>query len=437
MLDIIFWMLFLLTPLSMFLLLRVAGEQLNQISMVNIVTVALFAFSVLGTFPLFYELDSYRVSIGITDKYLILKILFFSFLNIFIFLLGVIFIRHFLKLSPVPINSMQIKRISRARLASLLIVLMLVVFVTYLYLTKINQIAILVAFTEGTGAAEIARSNMNNNFTGKYHRYSVVMHDFSIIVTLALYASWLIKKNTLNLVLFLISFSVSTFTAVMAIEKGPFVGLLMALFMVYYLVRRNGYVPKAHVLVLGFVVVTILAIFYIYFMGSGSASQALSSVFSRAFAGSINPAYHYLEYFPQHHDFLLGASFPNPGGIMPYTPFNLTVEIMDWAMPHLSERGVIGSMPTVFWGEAYANFGYLGIPAIAFIMGVFLAIISYIVSKLELNPLTIAFTVWLIFHMKNLSVTGFSGYLYDFYMIVVSIMVITVLFTTSKIGLRK
>lgn len=63
MLDILFWALFLLTPLSMFFLLKIAGEQVNQISMVNLVTIALFAFSVLGTFPLFYQLDAYHYSL--------------------------------------------------------------------------------------------------------------------------------------------------------------------------------------------------------------------------------------------------------------------------------------------------------------------------------------------------------------------------------------
>src|SRR5690554_5683067 len=228
MLDILFWALFLLTPLSMFFLLKIAGEQVNQITMVNLVTIALFAFSLIGTLPLFYGLDSYRVSIGITDKHLILKVLFFSCLNIIIFLFGVIFVRKVLRLSPVPIISTQIKSLNKNRLLSLLLVLLLVVFVTYLYLTSLSKIAIVVAFTEGTEAAAIVRSNMGNNFSGKYHRYSLVMHDFSTIVTLAFYAGWLVKKNLFNLILFLVTFSISTFTAVMAIEKGPFVGLLMA-----------------------------------------------------------------------------------------------------------------------------------------------------------------------------------------------------------------
>lgn len=437
MLDILFWALFLLTPLSMFFLLRIAGEKVNQISMVNLVTIALFAFSVLGTLPLFYQLDAYRVATGVTDPELVLTVTFLSCANIIIFLLGVIFVRKVLLLTPVPIVSLQIKKLNKVRFISMLVVLLLVALVLYIYLGKINQVAILVALKDGAGAATLARSKMGNDFSGKYHWYSLVLHDIGTLVTLTFYVSWLLRKRLLNLVLFLIAFSISAFVAVMATAKGPFVGLLMTLFMAHYLTRHNGYVPKKDIIILGVSVVSILVVFYIYFMGSGSAGQALWSVFSRAFAGSISPAYFYLEYFPQHHDFLMGTSFPNPGGVMPYTPFRLTVEIMDWVAPHLSAQGVVGTMPTVFWGEAYANFGYAGIPIVAFIMGVLVAILSYFVSKLELNPLTVAFTVWLIFHLKNLSTTGFSDFLYDFYMIFVSAVVVIVLFTTTKIGIRK
>lgn len=437
MLDILFWALFLLTPLSMFFLLKIAGEQVNQISMVNLVTIALFAFSVLGTLPLFYQLDAYRVATGVTDPELVLTVTFLSCANIIIFLLGVIFVRKVLLLTPVPIVSLQIKKLNKFRFISMLVVLLLVALVLYIYLGKINQVAILVALKDGAGAATLARSKMGNNFSGKYHWYSLVLHNIGTLVTLTFYVSWLLRKRLLNLVLFLIAFSISAFVAVMATAKEPFLGLLMALFMAHYITRHNGYVPKKDIVLLGFFIVSILVVFYIYFMGSGSAGQALWSVFSRAFAGSISPAYFYLEYFPQHQEFLMGRTFPNPGGILPFAPFPYTVELMNWKFPGLIEDGVVGTMPTVFWGEAYANFGYAGIPIVAFIMGVLVAILSYFVSKLELNPLTVAFTVWLIFHLKNLSITGFSGFLYDFYMIFVSAVVVIVLFTTTKIGIRK
>lgn len=437
MLDVIFWMLFLFTPLAMVFLLRVSGEQINQISLVNIVTVSFFAFSVIGTLPLFYQLDEYRVATGVTDKSLVLKVLFFSCLNILVFLMGVIFVRKLLLLKPVPIVSSEIKILNKIRFVLLVCVLFIVMAVLYIYLGKIDQVALVVALKEGAAAAGLARSKMGNDFSGKYHWYSLVLHNIGTIVTLSFYVAWLLKKRFLTLVLFLVAFSISAFVAIMATEKEPFIGLLMALFMAHYLTRHNGYVPKKDIVVFGGVVISILVVFYIYFMGSGSASKALWSVFSRAFAGSISPAYFYLEYFPEHQDFMLGKSFPNPGGIMPYTPINFTIDLMNWKFPDHVKTGVVGTMPTVFWGEAYANFGVVGIPIIAFVMGVLVATLSYFVSKLELNPLTIAFTVWLIFHLKTLSVTGFSGFLYDFYMIFVTVVVIAVLFSSTKVGIRK
>lgn len=437
MLDVIFWVLFLFTPLAMVFLLRVAGEQVNQISLVNIVTVSFFAFSVIGTLPLFYQLDEYRVATGITDQNLVLKVLFFSCLNILVFLIGVIFVRQIVLLKPVPIISSEIKKLNKTRFLFLFFVLFMVMAVLYTYLGNINQVALVVAFEEGAAAASLARSKMGNDFSGKYHWYSLVLHNIGTVVTLSFYVAWLLKKRFLTLVLFLVAFSISAFVAMMATEKEPFIGLLMALFMAYYLTRHNGYVPKKDIIVLGVVVLSILVVFYIYFMGSGSASKALLSVFSRAFAGSISPAYFYLEYFPEHQDFMLGKSFPNPGGIMPYTPIPYTVDIMNWRFPGHIEDGVVGTMPTVFWGEAYANFGIAGIPFVAFIMGMLVAVLSYLLSKIELNPITIAFTVWLIFHFKTLSITGFSGFLYDFYMIFVAAVVVFLLFSTSKIGIRK
>ena len=47
-------------------------------------------------------------------------------------------------------------------------------------------------------------------------------------------------------------------------------------------------------------------------MNIESLNSALFSVFSRTFTGQIQPAYHYLEFFPEIEPFLLGRSMTNP-----------------------------------------------------------------------------------------------------------------------------
>jgi len=114
---------------------------------------------------------------------------------------------------------------------------------------------------------------------------------------------------------------------------------------------------------------------------------------------------------------------------LPFETFELTKEIMNFAQPENLANGLIGTMPTVFWAEAYANFGIIGIFIIPFIVGIVVWIFQYCINKFENTPIKVALYVWLILHFKNLSISGFSDFIVDFYLIfTVGIVVITKLF---------
>lgn len=432
MLDIAFWFFYLLAPIVVWFLLRMAGEEINRVSVLNVVAVSIYVFSVLGLFPLFYKLDQYRVYTGVTNPKLVFVVLLCSFATIVFFLLGAIFIRKVIGLRPYSIVSAEIMPLERMNLFALIAAFGCVVIVLAFYLMKVEQVALFVAIKDGAEAAAIARSEMGNNFS-KYHRYGLIMHDLGTVVTLSFFALWLLKKDFTRLALFLVAFLVSAFIAVMATEKAPLVWLFVGIFMVYYVVHKDGVVPKRDVALLGFCIVGVLFVFNVYFMES---DYPLMSVFSRAFAGSISPAYFYLEYVPNVRGFYWFETFPNPGGVFSYEPARYTVDIMNWKFPANMERGIVGSMPTVFWGEAYLNFGFFGIPIAAFVMGCLVAVISFLISKLELNAISVAFAVWMMLHLKKLSVTGFSGFLYDFYIISISVIVLIILSATLRLRLR-
>lgn len=435
MLTFCFILIFFLVHFFALIQLRLIGERLNQVSIVSITTVALFMFSVLGTFVLFFQLDEYRYYTGIRNPLLVLEVLFYSSINIIFFLFGVMFFRRIIGFDVLPFRSVEIKSLTWLQEKLLLLLLIFCILILCFYLCKIDRIAVF-ALAEGASAANLARSDMGNSFIGKYHWYKLIMYDLGNLLTFTFFAISLFKKKFGWLILFLISFCYSMFVAVMATEKAPVAWLLVGLFMVYFLVKSNGVIPFRIVIPFAMFLVFLLIITYIYFMGAEDVGSALWSVFSRAFSGSISPAYFYLEFFPEHQDFLFGRTFPNPGGLMPYTPYNYTVEVMNWVFPEDVSSGVVGTMPTVFWGEAYANFGPSGIPIVAFIVGGLLALVSYLVSRVEINPLTIAFLVWLILIFKDLAVTGFSGYLYSIYIISISAVVIVLLVSRGSIRIR-
>ena len=101
----------------------------------------------------------------------------------------------------------------------------------------------------------------------------------------------------------------------------------------------------------------LIGLMYVYFKGSSSIWVGIQSGISRITTGQMSGLYHYLDIIPDQVDYLLGRSLPNPRGIFPWEHYRLTVEVMNIVHKGLAEQGIVGSMPTFFWGEMYANFG--------------------------------------------------------------------------------
>ena len=56
------------------------------------------------------------------------------------------------------------------------------------------------------------------------------------------------------------------------------------------------------------------------FSGFENIQGVTSATISRITTGGIEPAYIYMETYPNKYDYLLGKSLPNPGGLLPYEP---------------------------------------------------------------------------------------------------------------------
>ena len=427
--------LFVLFPLTALVLLQRSGFSVLRVGIVQFVVVALFFFAFLGTLPLFFGWDEYRVNMGVTDQVLVFKVMLFSGFTIIMLIIGALLAKTSFN-APATLNTFDNVYITRKEAGLLLILFALVLVVLAIYLSKIPRIALLVALLESVQDSKVARSMMGNDFSGKYHWYSLVIHDLANLITFSFFATYLLVKRKIYFLLFVFSFLVSSFTALMATEKSPFAWLLIGLFLVYVLASQAGRFPIKKLLVFFSTVLIFIALMYVFFMGSGDIGQAFLNLFSRAFSGSIQPAYHYLEFFPAHQDYLWGASFPNPGGILPHQPFALTKEVMNWVNPSGIEKGIVGSMPTVFWGEAFANYGYYGIAFIPFLMGFILYTVDYYLSKIISSPLKIGFYVWLLLHYKNLAVTGFTGFIIDIYLVVLITIVMIIIALSNKLKIK-
>lgn len=421
-LNTLFVLLYFSFPAAVLLLMRAVGMPLLRLSLPSLVILACFAFGYAGLLPLYFGWDEYRAVSGVNNRELLFLVLIGSAWTILSLALGAILGRALLGALWAPRPGSPLAPGVQLRIALLLAVVALVLAD---YLVRVPRIALLVALDSSITEAEVVRSLMGNDFGQGYHWYSLAIHDIANLLTFTTFAAWLLRKSAATLTLFLCAFGLSGFSAVMAIEKGPLLWILIGLMLTWLLVRKGGAITMRHILPFMMLAPLLMALIYMAFEGSASLIDGLLAAFSRAFAGSIEPAYHYIQFFPAQHDFLYGRSFPNPGGLFPWEPYRLTEEVMDWVYPN--DAGVVRSAPTIFWAELYANFSVLGVVIVPPFVGFALYLLALYVSRLADGPAKTGYLVWLLLYFKNLAVSSFSNFVVNFYFFGVTLVVLLVL----------
>ena len=432
MIDILFVFCYLMFPLIIYLLMKANGLSIFKLTIPSFVILWMFVSAYIGTLALYFGWDAFRYASGVTDKMIMLNVYGFTTWTIFSLVMGYTFSKNIIGFGDIKSTSYNLRSLNEKENLWLFFLLLFCFAILALYISKVPRVALIVAIVDGYRGSNVARSLMGNDFAGKYHRYHLVMHHMLNLVTYVYFANWLYVKKKGAFIIFFIAFLGSSFAALMATEKGPFAWLLIGLFLTYVLVEKDGKLPLFASIKMMLLLVASMAILYIFFMGSSSIGSGIASVLSRSFTGQIQPAYHYLEFFPAQQDFLLGASFPNPGGILPFEPYRLTVEVANFKHPELATRGVVGSMPTIFWGEMYANFGLIGVLVAPFIVGVALYFISYVLGLMENTPIKIGLLVWAMLHYKNLAGTGLSAIMVDSYLVGILVVVFLVVMLANR-----
>lgn len=268
----------------------------------------------------------------------------------------------------------------------------------------------------GLKGAELGllRSDATNGFEGHLYRYRMFME----VLPLFLFILISFIKDYVDLPKWkLLYFSLLVYNiiyALITLQKAPIIFLMIICYIIY--TYKKGRIEKKPLIIVGAVSVVLIIFMYIFFMGVSEetpASDILNGALHRIFISSIMPFFWIIKYTNEH-GFLLGRTFPNPAGILPFEHFNLTVEIMDYAKGFKDEG--VGSMPTVFIGEMYADFWIIGIVISAVFVGFFLQTIDiYFWSKMrkEKTALLSAIFIWLIYKMHHYTFTGFSGIIID------------------------
>ena len=441
--EFFFLSFFIIFLLIWLILLKYSGVKILTISIPSFLIISIFVFQYLGFPILFFFLDDY-LAYYVQDRAIIWEMFLWTSFSITLIIIGFIVARR--SFGPLHLadqynaftNSITpIRFFQRLMLILLFIISVLVLFI---YLSKIgwSNIAFLSAIniSDQEISIEVLRSNMGNAFEGKYHWYQLFMRDFLTIVSVAFFGQWLLRKKFFSFILFIISFPICAFSMLMAIEKGPILSYLISLFLIYIIIKYQGRFQFKQLVIIIFFGFFISGLMFMYFMNDSSFELGIKYSISRIFTGQMQALYHYLEIFPEQISFLWGRSLPNPGGLVPFEPFHLTREVSRIVFPNNELRKIVGSMPTIYWGEMYANFSYLGIVIPPFFIGYFLYWLNIIIFRLPMTPLVLSFYIWVTWHYQNLAGTSLSSFLIDTTMVIMILVLILFIVIPNKFKIR-
>lgn len=410
MLDFFFLSMWFLGGMLILVLAKFSGFSVFKVTVAHLFIIKSLVMSYFGYPFLYYQFYGYRVRSGIVDKDIITISAVAALFAIIIPLFVLYLLNSIVRVNKPRYDVFYSKQTKRKLLDFSafywVVALSVVVVVLVVYLTKVPSIALFESFTGGD--VRLSRSLMTNDFPGKYHWYSLFFHDISWLISLV-FISKALMPSSIGLKLFsIVSVMVTAFALIMTSQKAPVAWFLLSLVFLYLLVKKEGRLGLGGSILALLLILMVLIPGYFYFMGLDSITSSLYSISSRALTGQLSVAYNYQLIFPDQVSYLLGASFPNPRSIFPFEHYRLTVEVMDIINPGLRVSGVVGSQPMMYWGEAYANFGWWGVPIVGFYVGTFIYILVFLLRGVRDPDIKAAMTIWVGVNIADFANSGFS-----------------------------
>lgn len=285
-----------------------------------------------------------------------------------------------------------------------------------LYLSMLPGLPMLAVLQGQLLQGAFLRSEATNNFSGSFASYAFVFEDVLPFLSCVFFANWLITKKRFDLALAAIGLLSALLVPIVLITKGGMFEALIMIFSTYFLTRNKPVSPKVILFAVAIVGGLLLSLFYVT-LGGGTFTldRVGETVMERIFVGNLAPASVYVNTFPAKLPYLLGASFPNPGGILPHIPIELNKIGYSYVFEFQQlNTAIAGTAAAVFWTDGYANFGILGALASGFVVATMLYFTSSLALRLfQGSVVKIGMTVWIGTHLGKMAQTFFMPFLAD------------------------
>jgi oligosaccharide repeat unit polymerase len=408
--------------ISMFVIMHYLNGSMMAVSISNLFMYKYVVFVFIGATLLNIFHFDYEVNLGLYDrKDLLLNTWYFALSGLFLIPFGMLIANIALKYKPISTlqllksQKLEIGLYENKYLYRLVVILFFIsIAVLYFFISKIEILPIVGVISDlSTKELAFLRSESGYGFSGKSYRYDLFS---TTLPTLLLLIVFFMRRESKkwNILFYFLIFYLS-FVAIMQLHKAPLIHMVILLTLAYLFVNKNISFKK--VFLIFFLSYLSLLIMYVFFMGKGDVPvlSLMSAPFHRIFIGSITPFYWY-QLFQENFGFLYGTAMPNPMDIFPFEHRKISVEVMQFANPSAFEAGRVGSMPVVFYGNIYMNFGVIISIFSMVVFGFIIQILDIIFSsKLSKNKDLIlsALYIYLIYFFGKYATTSFTGIIVD------------------------
>jgi len=257
----------------------------------------------------------------------------------------------------------------------------------------------------------IVRTSINREFDGIYAIKSILFEQLTPLLSYISYAYYRMTNSFRDRLWFYGMLSLAIFVVTFTLAKS----LLVAYCIVFVMLKIyiDGYIKWKYLIVIFVAGLLLIFSMFLLIIRDVNIDLVLLLLFNRIFFDQISGTFLMFQIFPdifQHIGFL-SLSRPLADIFIGTYSEPATRLAMEYAFPVATSKGEMNLLSTLFIGEAWANFGWLGVIFSPIYIGIIIGSFYYFILKSKKTPILLGLLAFFSFGV-NLS-SQFNSYIYN------------------------
>ena len=281
------------------------------------------------------------------------------------------------------------------------------------------------------------RVAISNQFSGNEYVRNILALGMTPYLSYIVYIYSRTSKRKKWKILFVILLFLSILCKTYNFEKSPIIIYLLFFLLIEIILGNKINMQK----ILKYIFLSICIILVMYYKVSGYIGPLLSlseGPISRIFITQVSTLFLHIQTFPEYCNYLYGESFPSIlAWIFSANEYGVrSGKIVMQLYNNIGiENGTAGVMNTLYIGEAYANFGIVGVLIAPIIIGLIIAVISNSILRQKKDPINVGLYII----VTNIYTTAFTGGFVDYiynsigFIIIIILLIIKIFINNGKI----